>query len=139
LPGSSAKTTSSEIVHLDTDFLVYALSRRGPERRRLEALLGSTSKIELSAIVWYEFCRGPRTSDQIAVAREALGPDAIVALDDSIAERAADLFRRLGSPRKRAADLLIGVTAMSRGARLLTRNHRDFRGIDGLRIESVES
>jgi hypothetical protein len=45
--------------------------------------------------------------------------------------------RRLGSPRKRAADVAIGVTAVLRGAPLVTRNAKDFRGIDGLTIESV--
>jgi predicted nucleic acid-binding protein len=124
-------------VHLDTDFLVWALSVRGVERRRFQELLASTTRIELSAIAWYEFCRGPRTQEQIAVARDALGTGAIVAFDDAIAERAADVFRRLGSPRKRAADVAIGVTAVLRGAALVTRNGKDFRGIDGLTIESV--
>jgi predicted nucleic acid-binding protein len=124
-------------VHLDTDFLIWALSVRGPERRRLEQLLSSPARIEMSAIAWYEFCRGPRTPEQLAVARQALGPSGIVAFDDVIAERAGEVFRRLGSPRKRAADVAVGVTALVRSAVLVTRNSKDFRGIEGLVIDRV--
>ena len=79
--------------HVDTDFLVYALSVPGVERRRLRAL----------------------------------------------AESDAEIFRRLGSPRKRAADVAIGVTAAVNEAVLVTRNARDFAGIPGLRVEAVGS
>jgi hypothetical protein len=43
--------------HLDTDFLVYALS--GPERKRLRAMADSDDEIQMSAVAWYEFSRGP--------------------------------------------------------------------------------
>lgn len=97
----------------------------------------SPAHIEISAIAWYEFSRGPRTPEQLAVARDALGPSGVVAFDETIAARSAEAFRRLGSPRKRAADIAIGVTALSRGATLLTRNAADFRGIDGLAVEDA--
>jgi len=38
--------------HLDTDFLVYALSAAGPERRRLRELADSDSEIQMSAVAW---------------------------------------------------------------------------------------
>ncbi len=47
--------------HIDTDFLIFALSAAGPERRRLTQLAGSEAELLMSAIAWYEFCRGPRT------------------------------------------------------------------------------
>ncbi len=43
------------LVHLDTDFLVYALSVRGPERKKLDELASSDAQIEISAVAWYEF------------------------------------------------------------------------------------
>jgi len=49
------------------------------------------------------------------------------------------VFRRLGSPRRRAADIAIGVTAVSHNATLLTRNARDFAGNPGLEVEDVGS
>jgi predicted nucleic acid-binding protein len=123
--------------HLDTDFLVHALSHPGPERRRLRALAESDSEIEMSAVAWYEFSRGPRTPEQLAVARSFLGEEGVVAFSESTADEAADVFRRLGSPRRRAADVAIGVTAAVHGAVLVTRNARDFAGIPGLETETA--
>jgi predicted nucleic acid-binding protein len=121
--------------HLDTDFLIYALSVAGPERRRLHSIAGSAAELQMSAVAWYEFSRGSRTPEQLAVARSLLGEDGVVAFSERIAALAAEAFRRLGSPRKRAADVAIGVTAAAHGAVLLTRNARDFAGIPDLRVE----
>ena len=123
--------------HLDTDFLVYALSAPGPERRRLRALAESDAEIRMSAIAWYEFSRGPRTPEQLAVARAFLGESGVLAFTETVAAEAAEVFRRLGSPRKRAADVAIGVTAAAQEAVLLTRNARDFAGIPGLEVEAT--
>jgi predicted nucleic acid-binding protein len=123
--------------HLDTDFLVYALSVRGPERERLEGIASSDAVLEMSALAWYAFCRGPRTEEQVAVARTLFGEDGVVALTESFAVSAAEQFRKLGSPRRRAADVAIGVMARECRATLLTRNARDFRGIDGLVVDVV--
>jgi len=123
--------------HLDTDFLVYALSTAGPERRRLRALADSDAEVQMSAVAWYEFSRGPRTPEQLAVARSFFGEDAVLDFSEAIAAQAADVFRRLGSPRKRAADVAIGVTAVVHDAALVTRNARDFAGIPGLRVEAA--
>jgi predicted nucleic acid-binding protein len=125
------------VYHLDTDFLVYAVSTAGPERRRLRALAESDAEIQMSAVAWYEFARGPRTPEQLAVARSFLGDEGIRAFSEGIAAEAAEAFRRLGSPRRRAADVAIGVTAALYEAVLLTRNARDFAGIADLRVEAV--
>jgi predicted nucleic acid-binding protein len=124
------------VYHLDTDFLVYALSTTGAERRRLRALADSDAEIQMSAVAWYEFARGPRTPEQLAVARSFLGEEGVVAFSERIADEAAEVFRRLGSPRRRTADIAIGVTATVHAAVLLTRNARDFAGIPSLTLES---
>lgn len=121
--------------HVDTDFLVYALSQPGPERRRLTQLAESDAEIQISAVAWYEFSRGPRTPEQLAVARALFGPDGVVALSEELADLAADVFRRLKAPRRRAADVVIGVTAAAMNAVLLTRNARDFAGVPDLELE----
>jgi predicted nucleic acid-binding protein len=125
-------------VHLDTDFLIYALATSGPERRRLVELAESENDIGISAIAWYEFSRGPRTPEQLATARALFAVDGIVPFSEPIAALAADIFRQLGSPRRRAADIAIGVTATSLSATLLTRNSRDFAGIPALEVESSQ-
>ena len=121
--------------HLDTDFLVYALSSPSPERRRLRAL--AESEIQISAVAWYEFARGPRTPEQLAVARSFFGEDGVLSFSEPLAAMAGEVFRRLGSPRRRAADVAIGVIAAAHGAVLLTRNVRDFAGIPELRVEAT--
>ena len=123
--------------HLDTDFFVYALSAPGAERKRLGSLSESDAEIQVSAIVWYEFSRGPRTPEQLAVARSFLGEDGVLPFSEGLASQAAEVFRRLGSPRRRGADVAIGVTAAAHGATLLTRNARDFTGIPELRLETA--
>lgn len=123
--------------HLDTDFLVKALSERGPERDRLLELSEERVRLRMSSVAWYEFCRGPRTPDQIAVARAFFDTDGIIPLSEEIVVEAASVFRSQGSPRRRAADVVIGVTASLMRARLLTRNGRDFAGIPGLDLEVV--
>ena len=118
--------------HLDTDFLVTALSRSGPERARLMELAASEAEIQISAIAWYEFSRGPRTPDQLAVARSFFFEDGIIPFSEELASVSGEVFRNLGSPRRRAADIAIGVTAVSMGATLLTLNPSDFAGIPHL-------
>ena len=122
-------------VHVDTDFLVKAVTNAGWERRRLLQLADSDRAIEISAVAWYEFSRGPRTPEQIATARAFFAGDGVVPLSEELAASAADTFRHLGSPRRRAADIAIGVTAAARDATLLSRNARDFAGIPGLVVE----
>ena len=124
-------------VHLDTDFLVYALSVAGPERQRLLALSEVGERVEISSVAWFEFCRGPRTPEQLAIARSFFPGDGIVPFSEQLAAAAAETFRRLGSPRKRAADIAIGTTAASRSARLMSRDARDFAGIPELEVEGV--
>lgn len=127
-------------IHLDADFLIYAVGRGGPERERLRELARSDAILQMSAVAWYEFARGPRTPEQLAMARGQLEEnDGVVELSEALAVRAADVFRALGSPRKRAADVAIGVTAASLGATLVTRNRRDFAGIPDLVVEVVTS
>lgn len=123
--------------HLDTDFLIHALGARGSAWRRLRALNDDDAELEISAIAWYEFLRGPRSPDQLTVARALFQDEGIIALSEMHAERSADLFRRLGSSRKRAADIAIAVAAIDRQAVLLTGNSRDYTGIDGLTLEAM--
>ena len=122
--------------HLDTDFLVLALSSAGPERARLLELAESEAEIQISAVAWYEFSRGPRTPEQLAVARSLFFEDGVVPFSEEFATIAAEVFRNLGSPRRRAADIAIGATASCLAATLLTCNAGDFAGIPRLQIES---
>ena len=48
-------------LHVDTDFLIYALETAGQERRRLLEVAESDHALCISSVAWYEFSRGPRT------------------------------------------------------------------------------
>ncbi len=108
------------LYHLDTDFFICALSVPGPERGRLRALSESDADLQMSAVAWYEFSRGPRTPGHsgsgrgspraLAVARAFLGEEGTVSFSERLATQADEVFRRLGSPRRRAA----GVAMESR-------------------------
>lgn len=121
-------------VHLDTDFLVKAASVAGEERERLFALLGTDIPVGMSAVAWYEFARGPRTPEQLAVASLVIEEDDIVSFDAAAALEAAETFRRLGSPRRRANDIAIGTLAALCGAVLWTLNPNDFAGVPELDV-----
>jgi predicted nucleic acid-binding protein len=69
----------------------------------------------MGAVGWFEFSRGPRTPEQLAVARSFFGEEGVLGFSETLADEAAEVFRRLGSPRKRAADVAIGVTASAHG------------------------
>ena len=86
------------MVHLDTDFLVHALAASGPERRKLLEVAESGRTIEISAVAWYEFSRGPRTPEQLATARAFFTDDGIVPFSEQLARASAEVFRQLGSP-----------------------------------------
>ena len=124
-------------LHVDTDFLIYALATSGRERRRLLEVAESNHALCISSVAWYEFSRGPRTPEQLATARAMFAEDGVIPFSETLAATAAEVFRGLGSPRRRAADIAIGVTAASYDATLLTRNARDFAGIPGLEVEDL--
>ena len=124
-------------IQVDTDFLIYALSQSGAERARLRRAAESEAALQISAVAWCEFCRGPRLPEHLVVARSLFGAGGVIPFDEALAAHAAEIFRRLGSPRRRAADIAIGVTAAASSALLLTRNARDFAGIPDLELESV--
>ena len=107
------------------------------ERNRLRRAAESEAVLQISAVAWYEFCRGPRLPEQIAVARSLFAVDGVIPFDETLAAHAAEVFRRLGSPRRCAADIAIGVTAAATAAVLLTRNARDFAGIPDLELDAV--
>jgi len=73
----------------------------------------------------------------LAVARAFFAEDGVVPLSEELASRAAEAFRQLGSRRRRAADIAIGVTAVSRSASLLSFNDQDFTGIPELVLEPI--
>ena len=122
------------LYHLDTDFLIYSLERDGAERCLLLELTRNAHFVEMSAVAWYEFSRGPRSPQQLAATRSLFARGGIIPFSEELAAASAEMYLALGSPRKRGNDVAIAVTALAREATLLTHNPRDFDDIPGLQV-----
>ena len=100
----------------------------------LRAALQRGERLILSALVLYEWLRGPRLAEELAF-QEALFPVAgALPFGPDEAKVAAALYRAVERPRRREADLAIAACAIVWGAELWTTNARDFRDIPQLRL-----
>ena len=121
-------------IHLDTSVLVDALT--GPRRsfRTLERAVAAGHVIGVSALVLYEWFRGPRTAQEID-AQESLWPAAEARpFGPAEAERAAEMYRLAKRARGRDMDIAIAACAVQHRARLWTLNPGDFRDLPSLEL-----
>jgi predicted nucleic acid-binding protein len=122
------------MVHVDTSALVDALT--GPRRSlgALTALVDEGHRLGLSAIVYFEWLRGPRTAAE-AAAQQALFPEeTIVPFGAHEARLAAQVYKHLKRPRGRDIDIAIAASALVHGAAIWTLNRADFHDIPDLRV-----
>jgi predicted nucleic acid-binding protein len=122
------------VIHLDTSVLIDALVHRQRAAAQIREAIESGERLGISALVVYEWLRGPRTPGEIE-AQEALFPAAgAIPFGPEEAMRAADLYRALARPRARAVDLAIAACALVHGAALWTLNPEDFADAPGLTL-----
>lgn len=122
------------MIHLDTSLLVDAIT--GPRRsaRALRETIERGERVTLSALVLYEWRRGPRVPEELA-AQEALFPnESVVAFGWREAAHAAELYRAIRRPRGREIDLAIAACALAHGAEFWTLSPQDFRDVPGLTL-----
>jgi predicted nucleic acid-binding protein len=121
-------------VHLDTSALIDALT--GP-RRSLQTLIDLAEeghRMTVSAIVLYEWQRGPRVREELAAQEELFPSEQAVAFGSEEAAAAARLYKQVVRPRGREIDLAVAASALVAGATLWTLNRSDFRDIPQLRL-----
>lgn len=122
------------MTHLDTSALIDALT--GPKRSapKLRKLIESGERIFLSALVVYEWRRGPRSPAEIAD-QEALFPSAeTIPLGSPEALLAAELYKKVKRARGREIDIAIAACAIVHESQLWTVNPADFKDIPDLKL-----
>jgi predicted nucleic acid-binding protein len=122
------------MIHLDTCVLVDALTGLRRSAPALRALFAEGERVSFSALVLYEWLRGPRFPEELRV-QEALCPgSAAASFGRPEAALAAELYRVVRRPRGRELDLAIAASAILHDAVLWTLNPRDFTDIPRLRL-----
>jgi tRNA(fMet)-specific endonuclease VapC len=126
---------------LDTDMLSELIKQRNAAvQQRAIDYTQQIGPIAFSAITRYEILRGyKRTNATTQLARfQAFCQLAVVlAIDDAVVERAAELWSlaQAGGHSDNDADLIIAATALVHQRVLATGNTRHFSWIPGLTIE----
>jgi predicted nucleic acid-binding protein len=121
-------------IHLDTSVLVDALTGTRESLAPLERTVAAGHVLATSALVLYEWLRGPRTDDELADQEALLPAAAAREFGPSEAATAARLYRSLKRARGRDMDIAIAACAIEHGARLWTLNPDDVRDLPGLEL-----
>jgi predicted nucleic acid-binding protein len=122
------------VIFLDTSILIDSLTglkHSGPAIRRI---LDRGERILLPTVTLYEWLRGPRTKEELAVQETMFPIASAVPFGPEEAVLAAHLYRSVRRPRGRDADLAIAACAIRYDAELWTLNVADFKDIPGLRL-----
>ena len=122
------------MIVLDTSVLIDGLTGSRRSAPAIRSTLAEGEQIRLTALVLYEWLRGPRLPQELA-AQEALFPArSAIPFGHDEAILSADLYRAVTRPRGREIDLGIAACAILREAQLWTLNRADFRDMPGLRL-----
>ncbi|HEX9187486.1 MAG TPA: type II toxin-antitoxin system VapC family toxin [Vicinamibacteria bacterium] len=112
------------MIHLDTSFLVRALTTGSAQDRRLRGWLAAGEPLGMSAIAWAEFLCGPADAADVDLVGRIVSDR--VPFGEGEASLAARLFNESGRRRGSLADCMIAASAIRAGASLATENPKDF-------------
>ena len=112
------------MIHLDTSFLIRALTRGTPEDRTLRRWIGDGEQLGISAIAWAEFQCGPLTQAELATVAAIITNHLPFTKND--AEPAARLFNESGRRPGSLIDCMIAAAALADDASIATANPADF-------------
>jgi predicted nucleic acid-binding protein len=112
------------MIHLDTNFLIQALTPNTQSAVQLGSWLAASEDIGISAVAWSEFMAGSANLSDLKESQQLL--KRIEPLFKQDAEMAAKLFNLTGRRSRSLADCQIAATAMRCHAKLATLNKKDF-------------
>lgn len=124
----------SDPVVVDTDILIDV--GRGVEKAvAYIRYIESYSTLMISAVTQMELIIGCRNNIELRAVEQFLSRFQTIALNTRTSDLAVDLLRRYRlSHGLLIADTLIAATAMSAGEQFVTKNQRDYKFIEGLRL-----
>lgn len=126
------------MIHLDTSVLVDALTGHRRSARALRRVIEQGERVTISALVLYEWLRGPRVEAELTDQEELFPAGEAVPFGPREASWAARLYRSVPRARGREFDLAVAACALVHGAALWTLDPEDFRDVPGLALHRGE-
>ncbi len=115
------------IVHLDTNFLIAATNPVTKTYQTLLQWLAHGGRCRVAALAWAEFsCGGSKGLLEKELQNARILLDAVVPMDETIAQQAASLYQINGRRPRTLADCVIAATALTSKSPLATINTKDF-------------
>src|SRR6516225_7805489 len=100
------------MIHLDTSALVDSLTGKRRSARRFRQFVDNGERLHLSALVLFEWLRGPRLPLEIKDQEDLFPADQTVAFGPAEALIAASVYRKIKRPRGREIDIAIAACAI---------------------------
>jgi len=122
------------VIQLDTTALIDALTGKRRSGSRLRRFIENSERVHLSALVLFEWYRGPRSPQEIEDQELLFPADQAVPFGAAEALLAAEIYRKVKRPRGRELDIAIAACAIIHGAHLRTLNPADFTDIPNLKL-----
>ena len=122
------------MIVIDTSVLIGALTGLKRSGLAVRSALDEAEPILLPALVLYEWLRGPRIAEELALQESLFPAESAIPFDREQAKVSADLYRSVRRARTREVDLAIAACALVHDARLWTLNHADFQDVPGIRL-----
>jgi predicted nucleic acid-binding protein len=122
------------VILLDTSALIDGLTRDRPLLAALTRMLEQGERLSVSTLVLYEWLRGPRLPQELAVQEIMFPSEAALPFEAVDARISAELYRTVPRARSREIDIAIAACAIRREAELWTVNRADFADIPRLRL-----
>ena len=111
------------MIVLDTSVLIDGLAGSKQSGPAIRGALAEGERILLPALVLYEWLRGPRLSEELALQESLFPARSAIPFGAEEAMVSADLYRVVRRARNRQIDLAIAACALVREAQLWTLNH----------------